>query len=153
MPRTPSSHVQQCAALICAYLSGDEVGCAVLRAESELTLRQWRESAIVLSATVMVLLAHVRGREPLDVLCVFVPERHEVFPGDRDAAEALAVIVYYHLHREILADEDVVVDLVPSLFDIAISAVAELAREWSRPAIEVARLLAVGAATYQRPVW
>ncbi|MBT2272207.1 hypothetical protein [Rhodococcus qingshengii] len=153
MPRTPNSHVQQCAALICAYLSGDEEGCAVLRAESELTYRQWRESAVVVAATVMVLLAHVRDREPLDVLCAFVSERHEVFAGGRDGAAALAVIAHYHLQREILDDGDVVVDVVPSLFDIAISAVVELARGWSRPAIEVARLLVVGAATYQRPVW
>ena len=152
--KTPKVHVQRSAALICAYLAGDEEGCGILRDESELSYRQWYESAIVLGASVMALLALCREQDSVDLVCNFEPDRHEIFPGERDPMEALAVLLFYHLHREVLDYGDVVVvDVVPSLFDIAVSGIEELALWGSKPAIEIARVLTLGAAKYERRVW
>ena len=37
------TQVQRCAALICAYLTGDTAGCEILRDTDPLTTTQWHD--------------------------------------------------------------------------------------------------------------
>jgi hypothetical protein len=39
------------------------------------------------------------------------------------------------------------------LFDISVTGIEELAHLWNRPPIDVARLLTVAAATYEKDTW
>ncbi|WP_336873945.1 hypothetical protein [Rhodococcus qingshengii] len=145
-----NTRVQHCAALICAYITDDTEGCGALRDSAELTYRQWYESATVLSATVVDLIAFETGTHPFAVIDNYAPGRHEIFPGRRHLRQAATAIVYYDLHQHVPDPDTVGVKLIPSLFDIAVTGIQELARLWSRSPIEVARLLTVAAATYER---
>ncbi|NRI67664.1 hypothetical protein FEZ60_19255 [Rhodococcus sp. MS16] len=147
------THVQQCAALICAYISADDEGCDALRKTLALTNRQWYESATILCAAVLDLIAFHLDSHPHDVIGQSGQSRRDVFPGPRQLLEAQNVVVYYDLHRQVPARESTDADLVPSLFDIAVTAIEQLAQLWRRPAVEVARLLTLGAATYEGKVW
>jgi hypothetical protein len=77
----PETHVQHCAALICAYITDDEEGCDTLRDTPGLTYQQWYISATILCATVLDLLAFHLDSHPLAVIEKYTPHRHAVFPG------------------------------------------------------------------------
>lgn len=148
-----NTHVQRCAALICAYLTADTEGCTVLRDNDELTYRQWHESATVLSATIMDLIAFNLDTNPITVIEHCHPHRHEIFPGPRHLQHASTAIVYYDLHQRVPEPAAVGANIVPSLFDISVTGIEELAHLWNRPPIDVARLLTVAAATYEKDTW
>jgi hypothetical protein len=148
-----NTHVQHCAALICAYLNDDTDGCETLRDTAELTYRQWYESATILCATVLDLIAFETGSHPFTAIDNHTPDRHEIFPGPRHLPEATTAIIYYDLHQRVPEPDAVGVNVIPSLFDIAVTGIEDLAHLWHRSPIEVARLLTVAAATYERQVW
>ncbi|MBS3693875.1 hypothetical protein [Rhodococcus qingshengii] len=139
--------------MICAYITDDEEGCGALRDTAELTYQQWHESATVLCATVLDLIAFDIDSHPLAVIDRYDPRRHEIFPGPRHLPEATTAIVYYDLHQQAPEPDAVGANIVPSLFDIAVSGIEQLAQLWGRPPVEVARLLTVAAATYERDAW
>ncbi len=149
----PTTHVQQCAALICAYITGDVDGCTLLRDTSDLTYLEWYESATVLCATVMDLIAFDLDSHPFVVIDRCHPCRHEIFPGPRHAQAASTVVVYYDLHHRTPEPDRVGVNVIPSLFDITVNGIEQLALLWGRPSVEIARLLAVTAATHERDTW
>ncbi|AKE01445.1 hypothetical protein XU06_31695 (plasmid) [Rhodococcus erythropolis] len=99
------------------------------------------------------LIAFNLGSHPFTVIDTYTPERHEIFPGRRHLPEATTAIVYYDLHQRVPEPDAVGVNVIPSLFDIAVTGIEELAHLWHRPPIDVARLLTVAAATYERQVW
>lgn len=67
------THVQHCAALICAYISNDDEGCGTLRGTSGLSYQQWHVSATILCATVLDLLAFHLDSRPLAVIEKYAP--------------------------------------------------------------------------------
>ncbi|MBT2263564.1 hypothetical protein [Rhodococcus erythropolis] len=103
--------------------------------------------------SVLELVAADAGRSGVDVICAFVPEVHGVVVGRRELAEALAIVLYYHLHREVIEVDGVAGEVLASLFDIAVTGIEWMARELGRPPVEVARLLAIAAETYRDPSW
>lgn len=101
-PLLPSNtHVQHCAALICAHLTDDTEGSETLRDTAELTYRQWYESATILCATVLDLIAFETGSHPFTAIDNHTPDRHEIFPGPRHLPEATTAIIYYDLHQRV----------------------------------------------------
>ncbi|MBT2269668.1 MULTISPECIES: hypothetical protein [Rhodococcus erythropolis group] len=150
---TDASEVRQCAAVICAYLCGDEEGRRVLQEDPDFTYRRWYEGAVVVCVSVLELVAADAGRSGVDVICAFVPEVHGVVVGRREPEEALAIVLYYHLHREVIEVDDVAGEVLASLFDIAVTGIEQMARGLGRPPVEVARLLAIAAETYRNPTW
>ncbi|ALU73754.1 hypothetical protein H351_32165 (plasmid) [Rhodococcus erythropolis R138] len=151
MPR--ETHVQHCAALICAYITDDDEGCDTLRDTPGLTYQQWYISATILCATVLDLLAFLLDSHPLAVIEKYTPHRHAVFPGPRHLREATIAIVYFDLHQQVPAAEALGANVIPTLFDIAITAIEHVALLWGRPPVEVARVLTVAAATHEQQPW
>lgn len=76
------THVQQCAALICAYITNDDEACEPLRDAADVT-SSWYESATVLCAIVLNLIAFNLGSCRFTVIDRSAPDRHESFPGRR----------------------------------------------------------------------
>ena len=87
---TPETHVQHCAALICAYIADDDEGCDTLRDTPGLTYQQWYVSATILCATVLDLLAFHLDSHPLAVIEKYTPptprrlSRASPSPGGND---------------------------------------------------------------------
>ena len=150
---TDSSDVRQCAAVICAYLSGDDEGRRVLQADPIFTYRQWYEGAVVVCASVLELVAADAECSGVDVIGAFVPEVHGVVAGPREHDEALAVVLYYHLHREVIEVDDAAGEVLASLFDIAVTGIEQIARALGRPPVEMARLLAIAAEKHGNSTW
>lgn len=147
------THVQHCAALICAYLTGDDEGCGTLRDRDALTWRQWYESATILCAAALNLIALDLGSHPFTVIDRCHPHRHDIFPGRRHLPAATTAIVYYDLHQRAPDPDAIKVNIVPTLFDIAVTAIDELAHLWGRAPIEIAQWLTAAAATCEPQRW
>ncbi|WP_336873935.1 hypothetical protein [Rhodococcus qingshengii] len=148
-----SSDVRQCAGVICAYLCGDDEGRRVLQEDPDFTYQRWYEGAVVVCVSVLELVAADAGRSGVDEICAFVAKSHGVVAGQREPEEALAIVLHYHLHREVIEVDNVSGEVLASLFDIAVTGIEQLARELGRPPLEVARLLAIAAETYRNPTW
>jgi hypothetical protein len=108
---------------------------------------------VVVCASVLELVAADAECSGVDVFCAFVPDVHGVLAGPRQPEEALAVVLYYHLHREVIEVDDLAGEVLASLFDIAVTGIEQIARGLGRPPVEVARLLAIAAETYGNPTW
>jgi hypothetical protein len=74
------THVQQCAALICAYITNDDEACEPLRDATDVTYWRWYESATILCAIVLNLIAFNLGSRRFTVIDRSAPERQESFP-------------------------------------------------------------------------
>ncbi|OQM78794.1 hypothetical protein B0E55_05250 [Rhodococcus sp. 66b] len=102
------THVQQCAALICAYITNDDEACEPLRDATDVTYWRWYESATILCAIVLNLIAFNLGSRRFTVIDRSAPERQESFPvadiyrtrrRPRKRALTLAIRPRRHFHR------------------------------------------------------
>ena len=89
----------------------------------------------------------------VDVICAFVPDVHDVMAGPREHDEALTIVLYYHLHRQVVEVDDVAAQVLASLFDIAVTGIEQIARALGRPPVEMARLLAIAAEKHGNSTW
>lgn len=131
----------------------DDEGCGTLRDRDSLTWRQRYESAPALCAAVPNPIALDLGTHPFTVIDPCHPHRHDIFPGPKHLPTATTAIVYYDLHQRAPEPDAIEVNIVPTLFDIAVTAIDELAHLWGRTSIEIAQCLTAAAATCEPHRW